>query len=599
MAWLRRLLLFLLFPIAAFGQGARYDNFVLKPLPIGGVTPVSGALITVCTLAGTGTPCTPKVANIYSDEALTTPLTGTGGAGTTNSDANGNFGFYITPGSYVISVTGSGITSYTIKVVLASGLATANTFSMLTVGPVGSALYQTIAAAQTACPAAGCTIFVRPDATLDSSTVTFSKAVHIVFDVGSYSYTGTGSLFLCSTGQSGVRISGANRGSGGSGISGAVGSQINITNTAAMFLNSTGTGCPGIDIDYLTLVGPQSGTGKGLYLIGTRIALTDLLVAGFGSDGVTIDGTASNSNLPTIYHVRSQGNGGHGFKLFGLNGNIARFIGSDAAFNTGDGFNIASFGNVFLGTNTNNNVNGYHFLSGAVNNTGFIYGDVTDTTNVRFDAGGGANQFYFLSTMTTADAASGNRYENASNVWNAISSNAFVSSTANPAATGMFRNASTDQVCWRNNANGADVCLARAGASDSLTWPNAFNAANLNLTGSFNFTNLLLSATAPTIAGAGCGGSAASIASNNGVGAFTINVGTAPTAGGCTITMPAAVTAWNCFVNDITTNSTGVFYQKQTGAASTTSVVLQNFSDVAVATAPTANDIYRVSCHAY
>src|SRR5258708_31846059 len=118
MAWLKGLLFLLLFPIAAFGQGMRYDNFVLKPLPAGGVTPVSGALITVCTSAGTGTPCTPKVAQIYSDEALTTPITGTGGAGTTNSDANGNFGFYLSPGSYIVTVTGSGITSYTIKLVL-------------------------------------------------------------------------------------------------------------------------------------------------------------------------------------------------------------------------------------------------------------------------------------------------------------------------------------------------------------------------------------------------------------------------------------------------------------------------------------------------
>src|SRR6266487_3842213 len=116
---MRRLLgcLILLSSMAA-AQGTRYDNFVLKPLAAGGVTPVSGALITVCTSAGTGTPCTPKVANIYSDEALTTTITGTGGAGTTNSDANGNFGFYLAPGSYIVTVTGSGFTSYTIKLTL-------------------------------------------------------------------------------------------------------------------------------------------------------------------------------------------------------------------------------------------------------------------------------------------------------------------------------------------------------------------------------------------------------------------------------------------------------------------------------------------------
>ena len=87
---LARLGFLLLLAVPLYGQGMRYDNFVLKPLAAGGVTPVSGALITVCTSTGIGTPCTPKVANIYSDEALTTPITGTGGAGTTNSDAASN-----------------------------------------------------------------------------------------------------------------------------------------------------------------------------------------------------------------------------------------------------------------------------------------------------------------------------------------------------------------------------------------------------------------------------------------------------------------------------------------------------------------------------
>lgn len=139
MRWSARLAFLLLFASPLYGQGMRYDNFVLKPLAAGGVTPVSGALITVCTSAGTGTPCTPKVANIYSDEALTVPITGSGGAGTTNSDANGNFGFYAAPGSYIATVTGSGITSYTIKVMLplgtSAGSSTSATNATNLVGP--------------------------------------------------------------------------------------------------------------------------------------------------------------------------------------------------------------------------------------------------------------------------------------------------------------------------------------------------------------------------------------------------------------------------------------------------------------------------------
>lgn len=110
---------------------------------------------------------------------------------------------------------------------------------------------------------------------------------------------------------------------------------------------------------------------------------------------------------------------------------------------------------------------------------------------------------------------------------------------------------------------------------------------------------LLTSATAPSIAGGGCGGSAASIPVNNGTASFTINTGTGPTSGGCTITLPAATTDWVCSCTDRTTNSTAVFACKQSNtAASTTSAVLTMYSDVAAAAAPVANDILRVSCFA-
>lgn len=108
---------------------------------------------------------------------------------------------------------------------------------------------------------------------------------------------------------------------------------------------------------------------------------------------------------------------------------------------------------------------------------------------------------------------------------------------------------------------------------------------------------MLMQTTAPTIAGAGCGGSAATISVNNGTPTFKIGVGTAP-GSACTITMPAATTGWNCQATDITTNSTNVFLQKQTGGESTTSVTITNFNDVASATAFSANDVLKVQCHA-
>lgn len=151
-----------------------------------------------------------------------------------------------------------------------------------------------------------------------------------------------------------------------------------------------------------------------------------------------------------------------------------------------------------------------------------------------------------------------------------------------------------------DSATGAKwTCTASAWARIPLVIPGPIGSTTPN-TGKFTTiteTNLLISNTAPTIAGAGCGGSGATIASNNGTAAFTINTGTAPTAGGCTVTLPTATTAWNCYPTDLTTTSATVFLQKQT-SGTTTTAVLQNFSTTPAAAAPVANDIYQVSCFA-
>jgi hypothetical protein len=143
--------------------------------------------------------------------------------------------------------------------------------------------------------------------------------------------------------------------------------------------------------------------------------------------------------------------------------------------------------------------------------------------------------------------------------------------------------------------------IATADIATALTTPGPIGGTTPG-TGKFTSetaTNLLWSTTAPTIAAGGCGGAAASIPSNNGTAAFTINTGTTPTAGGCTITMPAATTGWICDANHVPAITTTNFVIQQTGAASTTSVTLQDFSDVAAASAPAASVVWRVKCSAY
>lgn len=113
---------------------------------------------------------------------------------------------------------------------------------------------------------------------------------------------------------------------------------------------------------------------------------------------------------------------------------------------------------------------------------------------------------------------------------------------------------------------------------------------------SFKVTNLLMSATAPTVSSGF--GSSPSIASNNGTAAFTVNVGTGGSATSGVIGLPTAATGWNCFCTDITTASSTVFLCKQT-ASSTTTATIGNFNTSAVASAWVASDIVRVSCFAY
>ena len=127
---------------------------------------------------------------------------------------------------------------------------------------------------------------------------------------------------------------------------------------------------------------------------------------------------------------------------------------------------------------------------------------------------------------------------------------------------------------------------------------NPVVSSNAIQTPGITVTNLLFNNTAPTIAGAGCGGSGATISANNGTAAFSIGTGTTPTSA-CTVTMPAATTGWVCDANTVSAITTTNFMVKQTGAVSTTSVVLTLFTDAAATQAYAGSDTIRVHCSAY
>ena len=124
------------------------------------------------------------------------------------------------------------------------------------------------------------------------------------------------------------------------------------------------------------------------------------------------------------------------------------------------------------------------------------------------------------------------------------------------------------------------------------------NTAQTNNIRNQNTGRLMFTSTAPSVAAAGCGGSAAAISTNGGTAAFKVNVGTSNT-GTCTITMPAAAQDWICYATDITTTSTTVSQTKaKPGGTPTTQVTLQNYTDVSGTAAWTDSDVIAVGCWA-
>lgn len=103
-------LLCLLCPAFAFGQGMQIRDVAQKVVN-GNIVPALGASVTVCSASGAGIPCTP-LASIFTDKALTQTSANPIIIGTSsNSDALGNFNFYVSPtASYVVTITGSGFT---------------------------------------------------------------------------------------------------------------------------------------------------------------------------------------------------------------------------------------------------------------------------------------------------------------------------------------------------------------------------------------------------------------------------------------------------------------------------------------------------------
>jgi hypothetical protein len=108
--------------------------------------------------------------------------------------------------------------------------------------------------------------------------------------------------------------------------------------------------------------------------------------------------------------------------------------------------------------------------------------------------------------------------------------------------------------------------------------------------------NLLISEIAPTISSGF--GSTASITTNNGTAAFTVNVGGGGTASSGVIGLPTATNGWNCWAVDLTNPTGGGGYNVKQTAGTASSAELTGYNTSGSVTAWTAGDILSVSCFA-
>jgi hypothetical protein len=383
------------------GQASRVDDIAIANF--GGNLRTPGAVtITVCTSLAGGLPCSPK-ATIYTDATA-----GTTAANPFLADADGNYGFWAVPGTYVLTITGAIPSGFTKIYTVGPGLTTnngftgANTFSNINGAlVVGSAIgqYASMQAAHDALPAAGGTVFVMGNATpfgaSGTTALTISKPVHLIIDSTNVTYSGSATqAILCSSGTRGVIIEGAGRRGDDVGTSGTT---INVTNTAT---NGISNVCNGATYRDFNLLGPGSGTGKGIINTAGRANYERLNISSWGSDGWTNDGSAANSNTVEVMKVRSSANGGNGFVTKGSNGQLVSFISTDGSANTGDGYNISNQLNMFFATNADGagTTVGYHFVAGGSNNTGSLDPDSNGT--VLFDVGANNNTLFAVAPST-------------------------------------------------------------------------------------------------------------------------------------------------------------------------------------------------------
>jgi hypothetical protein len=330
-----------------------------------------------------------------------------------------------------------------------------------------------INAAEADLPATGGTIFVPQSLAASFATgITITKPTHLIFDVGAWTFTGTGDA---------INVAGAVQapiieGSGSGNISAPTGNtSITVTSAGANGINIVN--CPQFVLKNITFVGPASGTGIGAHITGNAGLVESVSIDSFGGDGWDMDGARNNANLITLKNAHASFNGGWGFSTFGVDANVITFLVTDAQFNTTGNYLFTGVSDeVLLGVHSAmaTDTVGVSFVA-ASGTWGSLYTEPHapfSAAAVSFDATSANNNLFLLNGRSVTDAGLGNQWY-------------FAAPDAGKgvAGTGMT-NVSTPSVSGSFSANRK---IARAQSTNELTQEGIF-FKNSNFTSGYTIT---------------------------------------------------------------------------------------------------------------
>lgn len=375
-------------PLTASAQGVYYRNEVRTTAgPI-----VTGAQVTICTSADTNSttiPC-PDKASIYADAADTVPA-----ANPITADSNGNYSFYAPPGTYWVTVTGTGIQSQAFPLSI-GGTGLVNAGAQYSLGQYSLPGTQaTIGPTNISTDSTGSNLFIKGPAPWTDATsygvraLAATNAIPAVAGITA-SITGGTNTATISTNTCALQTGGFcfEKGDG-----------VDIYNAGA----ANGMTTPGAPtVAYDDASGP-TGTGAGVAAPAGSTTFNYKILACDIGGGCTVVSTAGTTTTGNAL-------GAHSFAITGMtrsNGTITFTVGSQPPISAGtvvhvDGCSGADNANGFCGW----------FKVATVTGTGFTATTGLDTRNgaATTSAGGGTVNYWTMNHVTWSAVTGAFRY---------------------------------------------------------------------------------------------------------------------------------------------------------------------------------------------